>query len=455
MAEPRVCLTEVELQAVINGALSAEKQASVAAHLETCEGCRQRLDQCSGASGVDRPDVASGSDSDCHSDALEEAIRNLKAGTGNTPKPAADAGMGQLSPQFLSRSSNPRHLGRLGEYEILEVIGRGGMGTVFKARDSKLERLVAVKVLNPDLASNGPARERFLREARSAAAVTQDHVVTIHAVDDSGEVPFLVMEYIVGASLEDHIQQSGQLRLEQILRIGMQAALGLAAAHAQGLVHRDIKPGNILLENGVERVKITDFGLVRVIHEAQRTESDAVSGTPQYMSPEQARGEPLDHRSDLFSLGCVMYAMCVGRSPFRAETPIGVIRRVCEDTPRPIREVNPEIPEWLVTIIDRLLAKKPEDRFPTAGEVAELLEQYLLHVQEPSRGRLPSIALGPGAGRRGVFSFRHTAVVIAATVGSLVLALAAVLALRAYLAAMSYPRKPPASPGDWQNLMAP
>jgi serine/threonine-protein kinase len=259
----------------------------------------------------------------------------------------------------------------LGGYEILELLGRGGMGIVFKGRDRKLERLVAVKVLSPDLASSTTARKRFLGEARSAAAVTHEHVVTIHAVDEADGTPFLVMEYIVGVSLEDRIQRSGHLRLEEILRIGMQAAAGLAAAHAQGLVHRDIKPSNILLENGVERVKITDFGLARVIHEAQSTQSNVVAGTPQYMSPEQARGETVDHRSDLFSLGCVLYAMCVGRSPFRAETPTGAIHRVCEDTPRPIREINPDIPDWLVAVIDRLLEKKREDRFQSATEVAE------------------------------------------------------------------------------------
>jgi WD40 repeat protein len=209
-------------------------------------------------------------------------------------------------------------------------------------------------------------------------------------VEDAGDVPFLVMEYILGVSLEDRIQRSGHLKVEEILRIGMQAASGLAAAHAQGLVHRDIKPSNILLENGVERVKITDFGLARVIHEAQLTQTNMAAGTPQYMSPEQARGTPVDHRSDLFSLGCVMYAMCVGRSPFRAETPSGAIHRVCEDTQRPIREVNPEIPDWLVAIIDRLLEKKPEDRFQTADEVAEVLGEYLAHVQQPSRVGLPA-----------------------------------------------------------------
>ena len=209
--------------------------------------------------------------------------------------------------------------------------------------------------------------------------MTHEHVVTIHAVDEADGTPFLVMEYIVGVSLEDRIQRSGHLRVEEILRIGMQAAAGLAAAHAQGLVHRDIKPSNILLENGVERVKITDFGLARVIHEAQSTQSNVVAGTPQYMSPEQARGETVDHRSDLFSLGCVLYAMCVGRSPFRAETPTGAIHRVCEDTPASHPRNQPRHP--------RLAGRRHR---PAAGEEAG----RPLPVGHRS-GRRPGAVLGP------------------------------------------------------------
>jgi WD40 repeat protein/serine/threonine protein kinase len=389
MSQPQACSSESELQALLDGTLPEERQAAIADHLETCQACRGRLDSLAGASGVIPVEIATGAEAS-RSEAFLEAMRKLKADDLDETVVASSAGPPLL--RYLSPSANPRHLGRLGGYEILEVIGRGGMGTVLKARDAKLERLVAVKVLNPELASSGPARVRFLREARSAAAVTHEHVVTIHAVEDAGDVPFLVMEYILGVSLEDRIQRSGHLKVEEILRIGMQAASGLAAAHAQGLVHRDIKPSNILLENGVERVKITDFGLARVIHEAQLTQTNVAAGTPQYMSPEQARGTPVDHRSDLFSLGCVMYAMCVGRSPFRAETPSGAIHRVCEDTQRPIREVNPEVPDWLVAIIDRLLEKKPEDRYQTADEVAEVLGEYLAHVQQPSRVGLPSLA---------------------------------------------------------------
>lgn len=151
----------------------------------------------------------------------------------------------------------------------------------------------------------------------------------------------------------------------------MQIASGLAAAHAQGLVHRDVKPANILLEKGVEKVKITEFGLARAVDDVRMTKPGVVTGTPEYMSPEQARGESVDHRTDLFSLASVLYTMCTGRSPFRAENTVVMIRRVCEDTPRLIQDVNPEIPGWLIQIIDELLAKSPTDRFQSAWEMDE------------------------------------------------------------------------------------
>jgi serine/threonine protein kinase len=286
--------------------LPPTRQASVEAHLDSCDTCRQVLESLADQADLISPQVAAAA-SATRSIALDEAIRHLKSDTDDPAETLVADTRGPAWLPSLSASDDPHSLGRLGNYEILEVIGRGGMGTVFKARDRRLDRLVAIKVLNPELAASGPARQRFLQEARSAAAVTHDHVVTIHAVDEAAGAPFLVMEYILGVSLADRIQRSGHLRVEEILRIGMQAASGLAAAHAQGIVHRDIKPANILLENGVERVKLSDFGLARVIHEAQLTNSGAVAGTPEYMSPEQACGEPVDHRSDLFSLGCVMY----------------------------------------------------------------------------------------------------------------------------------------------------
>ena len=291
---------------------------------------------------------------------------------------------------FLSPSDQPGCLGTLGPYQIVDVIGRGGMGIVLRALDTKLNRIVAVKVLAPELAANPNARHRFLREAQAAAAVSHPHVVTIHAVDED-KLPYLVMECVVGQSLQEKLDRAGALRLTEILRIGRQIAEGLAAAHQQGLMHRDIKPANILLENGVERVKITDFGLARAVDDVAITRTGEVFGTPQYMSPEQARGEPVDSRSDLFSLGCVLYAMCTGRSPFRGDSLPAVIKRVTEDTPRPIAEVNPEIPAWLIEVVQRLLEKQPDQRFQTAAEVAEVLAGHLAGVQHPlAGGRRPS-----------------------------------------------------------------
>jgi hypothetical protein len=282
---------------------------------------------------------------------------------------------------FLDRCDTPDRLGRLAHYEILDVVGRGGMGTVLRGVDVKLNRVVALKVMAPQLAANAMARQRFQREAQAAAAVSHQHVVAIHAVDEFKGLPYLVMEYVPGSSLQQKIDAGGALQLAQILRIGMQIASGLAAAHAQGLVHRDIKPANVLLENGIERVKISDFGLARSVDDVQMTQAGMVYGTPLYMSPEQAQGERVDQRSDLFSLGSVLYAMSTGRSPFRGETTMAVLKRVCDDTPRPIREVNPDIPESLVEIVNRLLAKNPDARFQTASEVAELLSRYLAHLR--------------------------------------------------------------------------
>ena len=175
------------------------------------------------------------------------------------------------------------------------------------------------------------------------------------------------MQYVAGASLQDRLDNTGPLPLAEVLRIGMQTAGGLAAAHAQGLVHRDVKPANILLENGVERVKLTDFGLARAADDASLTQSGQVAGTPQYMSPEQAEGNAVDARSDLFSLGSVLYATCTGRAPFRASGSMAVLRRVCEETPTPIRHTNPDIPDWLTAIIDKLHAKDPGQRVSVRG----------------------------------------------------------------------------------------
>ena len=288
-----------------------------------------------------------------------------------------------VSLDFLSPSDKPGCIGTLGLYDVLEVVGRGGMGLVLRALDTKLNRIVAIKVMAPELAANPMAVKRFLREARAGAAVSHDHVVTIFAVDEINRPPYIVMEYVNGQSLQEKVDRTGELGVEEILRIGMQVARGLAAAHEQGLIHRDIKPANILLENGVERVKLTDFGLARAADDVGVTRTGQISGTPLYMSPEQAHGHALDARSDLFSLGSVLYTLCTGRAPFRAETPLATLRRVTNDQPRSIREINADIPDFLEGIIFQLLEKDPNSRVTSASEVANVLSHYLAYLQQP------------------------------------------------------------------------
>lgn len=325
--------------------------------------------------------------------ARQEAVTSTPPLESLTPSDSAGdsaAGAEREDPvlAFLAPASRPGSLGRLGHYEILEVIGRGGFGIVFKSFDDKLHRIVAIKVLAPELALSAVARQRFLREARTAAAVRNDHVIDIHVVEEQ-PLPYLVMAYIDGPNLQQKLDRTGPLPVKEILRIGMQIAQGLAAAHKAGLIHRDIKPSNILLENDVQRVKISDFGLARLADDASMTQSGLVAGTPLYMSPEQAEARHVDHRSDLFSLGSVLYALSTGCPPFRADSTLAVLKRVCEDVPRPIHEINADIPAALTAVIDRLLAKKPEDRFQRATDVAETLGQRLSDLRA-SAGALPA-----------------------------------------------------------------
>jgi uncharacterized protein (TIGR03067 family) len=359
-------------------ALDRTDPASRAAYLnEACQDdteLRQRVEALlrsheSGGSFLHHPAVEPTASAVPTPDAMSET-------SDSGPPPDAEAGL-----DFLGPSSRTDALGRLDHYDVLGVVGRGGMGIVLRAFDEKLHRVVALKVMARDFTNSAEARKRFTREAKAAAAVVHDHIVPIHAIEDRGPVPYLVMQFIEGKSLQQKINDEGSLEVKEILRIGLQAARGLAGAHRQGLVHRDIKPANLLLENGVQRVKITDFGLARLVDDATRSQSGVISGTPQYMSPEQADGQPVDHRSDLFSLGSVLYAMCTGRPPFRAESTVATLKRVCDAVPRPIRELNPDIPESLCSIIAKLHAKRPEERYQSAQEVAEILEQQLAGLQ--------------------------------------------------------------------------
>jgi serine/threonine protein kinase/WD40 repeat protein len=380
----RACHCETDwLKRHIEGRLDEREQNRLASHIETCEECRTALDALAGDETFWR-DLR---------ELLAHEPQFSSDGRIQSREPAGDAQTNASRQEWtgheailtvLDPPADKSSIGSLGAYQILEVIGRSGMGLVLKGFDPVLHRVVAIKVLVPELSYLGSARLRFAREARAAASVAHEHVVSIHPVDSAKGIPYLVMQYVAGKSLQNRIERSGPLAVPEILRIAMQTASGLAAAHAQGLVHRDIKPANILLENGIERVKITDFGLARAADDASLSQSGIAAGTPHYMSPEQARCEPIDHRADLFGLGGVMYAMCTGRPPFRGGTAMAVLRGVCDDPPRSIRIDHPELPAWLDGIIAKLLAKDPAARFQRAAEVATLLGQCLVYLEHPN-----------------------------------------------------------------------
>jgi serine/threonine protein kinase len=282
--------SRTELKAALAGTLQAVEEASLHRHLEVCDECSAVLEGMAGGTAWCRETAAL-----LVHDEFDDILPQ------DDPWSEVDFTVEHLEP-----ADQANELGRLGGYDVQEIIGRGGMGVVLKAYDRELKRCVAIKVLAPHLAQSSLAKRRFTREAQAAAAVVHPNVLAIHQVQPTGPLPFLVMPLVAGESLAERLKKQGSLELKEILRIGMQAAAGLAAAHEQGLVHRDVKPANILLEKGVERAVLTDFGLARAADDLALTRYGVIAGTPQYMSPEQARGESLDARSDLFSLGCVL-----------------------------------------------------------------------------------------------------------------------------------------------------
>jgi hypothetical protein len=389
------CLGQEEIDGLISGRLPSERQALLERHLDRCSICRERLETASAVQTLVPKGPLVGGEQPPEFPALRRVMARLQGGPNRDHLAQADAP--EVPPPgwypFLQATDRPGFVGRLGAYEIRREIGRGGMGLVFEGFDPALQRTVAVKVLSPLAPANGEARGRFLREARSAAALQHDNIVTVHAVDQVNGIPFLVMQLVAGESLADRLDREGRLPFADIICIGAQVARGLAAAHAKGLVHRDIKPANILLEEGTDRARLADFGLARAVGDASLTATGVVAGTPEFMSPEQATGAAVDARSDLFSLGAVLYAACTGASPFRAESPFLTLQRVHDEEAVPLGQADPSLPEWFCAVIHRLLRKEPAERIPSALELAELLE----HSRLPETLTLPRAALRAAA----------------------------------------------------------
>ena len=330
-----------------------------------------------------------------------DATRDYEA-TRNGP----DADFGSLPKELLENSRNGTEQ-KIGKYVLRGELGQGGMGVVLKALDPDLNRVVAIKFLNRNLLQSSIARRRFQREARAVAAISHPNVLTIHSVEEQNGIPYLVMEYVAGQSLKEYIQTKGKLETVEVIRLSAQIAQGLAAAHAQGVIHRDVKPGNVMLHDGATRVRLMDFGLARVAFDnADLTSHDHTVGTPAYMAPEQIRGDAVDARADLFSLGCLMYAMLTGHSPFHGRTPAETVHRITSSEPPLLSDFDSSVPPVLADIIQRLLCKDPQGRYQSAFEVSDVLKRLLQQLNQTptdemdeflhSRGvELPKLASNP------------------------------------------------------------
>ncbi len=291
--------------------------------------------------------------------------------------------------QFLDPPQRQGEIGRLGPYRILGVLGKGGMGEVFRAEDGRLKRSVALKVMKTQFTSTANSRKRFVEEARSMAAVHHDNVATIFEVGIHRGMPFMAMEMLKGEPLDQSMRLEKRFDYKDVLRVAKEVALGLSAAHQCGIIHRDIKPANIWIEEPSGRAKILDFGLAIAGTNLDRLSSrGSVVGSPRYLSPEQARNEPVDDRTDLYSLGVVLYQMCAGNLPLVYDTISGQLIAIIMIEPQPLRQRNPDIPGPLCDLIHQLLSKEPRDRPSSAIHLGQLLNEVADQCEAESQGAL-------------------------------------------------------------------
>jgi WD40 repeat protein len=374
------CPGDDKLRLWLADALPKAEREALMAHSEACPACQERLARLSSeAAGVNLDLLRAEPHSDL-SPVDAEVLRHLE----QTPPSGAPATQaeGEPAPQPISFPGPPTDKGPLGQLDTLHIrreLGNGRYGVVYEAVD-ELDRLVAVKVLRPELAADPRERTRFEQEARKAAAVRHDHIVTVYRVGAAPGcvLPFLIMEYLEAETLGERLRRAGPLPPREAADVVRQVALGLAVAHARGLVHRDVKPSNILLEKGSGRAKITDFGLARdTAASAVASQSAAVVGTPAYMSPEQiTTPDKVDLRSDIYCLGAALYEALTGERPFRGVAHV-VLEQVVHDEPRPPRRLNDAVPRELETIALKCLAKEPGRRYQSAGDLAEDLQRWL------------------------------------------------------------------------------
>jgi hypothetical protein len=432
------CLSADAIARYVQGKLSDAQSEQLEEHVQECSACLETLTgQAENEPFFHSALSPGGRPSELPLPDVDLAALKIKLKSLRLTRAAPD---GDDTDPFRTRSGSD-HLealglagetGWLGGFRIIEELGHGGMGAVFRAEDPTLHRHVAVKVMLPQFAGDRSARARFFREARSAATLQHDNVVPIYHVGEDRGISYLVMPLLAGEPLDKRLRREPPLTLPESLRIGRELALGLAAAHARGLVHRDIKPANIWLETSQSplsthhsppRVKILDFGLARQDESpsgsAALTLPGSVMGTPEYLSPEQARGEHADFRSDLYNAGLILYRLTAGKLPFTASTPSGYMIAHASETPPEIHKLNPSLPPLLAQTIMRLLQKKPADRLASAQELADTLA----HLLQPDAG---PTELHPGravAGTRAGNRWSRPLVVLAAAAALLLAAL--------------------------------
>jgi WD40 repeat protein/tRNA A-37 threonylcarbamoyl transferase component Bud32 len=408
-----ICPDPETLRLLLLGKLSAPELDKLGEHLLHCDQCATKAGTVSAedvfTEALRSPDPIGEEDREVLAQAIQRAyaLRSHAETMETTETITLDPGKSQaaahsqpadLAPQppaelidFLHPPQQPDEIGRLGGYRILEVMGVGGMGVVFKAEDPKLQRLVALKAMKPAIAASQTAKQRFLREAQATAAIEHHHIVQIYQVGEDGGVPFIAMQFLRGEPLQKRLAREGRLPQRDVLRIGREVAAGLQAAHEHGLIHRDIKPDNIWLDAKTGWAKILDFGLVRAVaDDADLTHSGMVLGTPRYMAPEQAQGQPLDHRGDLFSLGSVLYHLALGRPAFEGGNLTAVLIAVAQANPPDIAALAADLDPELARLIMRLLSKDPGQRPPSAAEVADAIARIERRLDAAPAGHEPT-----------------------------------------------------------------
>lgn len=365
------CPSVDHLRALAEGRLNQVEASACEEHLTSCAGCQKKLEVITGFEDFFAADGARAVGE--KSQVLTGLMEHLASSPHISP---VETRVG--SPlDFLGPAESPEHLGRLGQYVVIEEIARGGTGIVLKAIDTELQRTVAIKLLSPELASKPGARERFLEEARAAAKLEHDNIMPIYSVDQTGPIPYIVVPFVDGPNLQQRIDEEGPFDVVETTRIAFDVCQALEAAHTQGIVHRDVKPANIMVDDERHRVWLADFGLARAADDPQQVQKGLIAGTPSYMAPEQASTESVDYRADLFSLGCVVYAMLTGNSPFQADSARESIEKIKHYEPVSLKSAAFGIPEWLSALVKRLLKKDPFERPNSAAEVRDIVAKHL------------------------------------------------------------------------------